>query len=192
MAGEEWPPLCKEPRLSRLKGNWARLSTGRRGWGIVLQPQSWGPTLSMARLSSQMKSSIVTCLTASMFRMDSGIRTPWVGPPLFWHPGCWKPLVQHLSFSVLGLHYTSGLSFWSTGCVRQGKCLIFLLDPVVWCLVHIWHSTNIDGSELKQHKWTFGTQPFYMQDCCLHLHLWRRKRGHMLGVGVGRASISRK
>lgn len=34
--------------------------------------------------------------------------------------------------------------------MRQGECLILALDPVVWCLVHSWHSTNIDGSELKQ------------------------------------------
>lgn len=34
--------------------------------------------------------------------------------------------------------------------MRQGESLILALDPVVWCLVHSWHSTNIDGSALKQ------------------------------------------
>lgn len=29
---------------------------------------------------------------------------------------------------------------------------VSLLDPAVGSLVHIWHSTNIDGSELKQHE----------------------------------------
>lgn len=71
-------------------------------------------------------------------------------PPLFGIQGPW-PLFSS-TYRLL-----SGHPFWSTGCVGQ-RARILLPDPATGCPVHIWHSTNIDGSELKQHEGAFGTQ----------------------------------
>lgn len=97
----------------------------------------------------QMKSSAVTCVTASIFQDGSRKKRALGGPssPLTTRaPGTSFPVPAIFCFG-----FASGLSFWSVGCMMQRECLILLLAPVVCCLVHIWHATNIDGSELKQH-----------------------------------------